>query len=204
MSIYHIYGRPFAGSLIAEFLLREAGQNYTLSFPEKEECLAADFLRDNPLGRIPVMVCPDGAVMFESLAIVQYLTGLYPGLAPEINTVMGRHYLCVITMLATNMYPAMHRQHHTYQYAKKPAFEDVKALARGVNDRLYDYLETVLNPYICQNMLTAADFYLYMLCRWEPDKTAMRANRPKLAALFDELRMRPSVVDSIENQTKSA
>ena len=37
MASYHIYGRPFAGSLIVEFLLREAGLDYTISFPDDAE-----------------------------------------------------------------------------------------------------------------------------------------------------------------------
>ena len=36
MAGYHIYGRPFAGSLIAEFLLTEVGEDYTISFPDKD------------------------------------------------------------------------------------------------------------------------------------------------------------------------
>jgi DNA invertase Pin-like site-specific DNA recombinase len=32
-----------------------------------------------------------------------------------------------------------------------------------------------------------------MLSRWDVDKTAMRAGRPKLNALLDEIRARPTV-----------
>ena len=36
MASYHVYGRAFAGSLIVEFMLREAGLDYTISFPNDE------------------------------------------------------------------------------------------------------------------------------------------------------------------------
>ena len=67
---------------------------------------------------------------------------------------------------------------------------------------LYDYIEAELAPYICGETLTAADFYLYMLSRWDFDKSGIRANRPKLDALLTELRARPSVSDSLGAQPR--
>jgi hypothetical protein len=37
MGHYHIIGRAGAGSLIAEFLFREAGIDYDISFPDPAE-----------------------------------------------------------------------------------------------------------------------------------------------------------------------
>jgi glutathione S-transferase len=59
-----------------------------------------------------------------------------------------------------------------------------------------------LAPYICGADLTAADFYLYMLSRWDLNKTAMRATRPKLNTLLDELRARPSVSETLAAQPR--
>ncbi len=79
-------------------------------------------------------------------------------------------YLSVLSMLGATMYPAYHRQHHTYQYGPESAYPEIKAMAREVNDHLYDYIENLLNPYICGETLTAADFYLYMISRWNLDR----------------------------------
>ena len=65
---------------------------------------------------------------------------------------------------------------------------------------LYNYIEVELAPYICGEILTAADFYLYMLSRWDFNKSAIRATRPKLDALLTELRARPSVSESLAAQ----
>ena len=69
MGRYHIVGRAGAGSLIAEFLFREVGVDYDISFPDPAEVKRADFHARNPLGRIPVLICPDGHQIFETLAI---------------------------------------------------------------------------------------------------------------------------------------
>jgi len=204
MSDYHIYGRPFAGSLIAEFLLHEAGLPYSITFPDAAERQTADFLAKNPTGKIPVLVCPDGSVIYESLAIILYLTRYCPHLVPKTDSTEEKRYLSVLSLLATTMYPAYHRQHHSYQYGPESGFAEIKTMAAEVNDRLYDYIEGILNPCLCGRDISAADLYLYMLSRWNLDKDAMRAGRPKLAALLDSLRTRPSVEAVLGSQPKKS
>ena len=193
MASYHVYGRAFAGSLIVEFMLREAGLDYTISFPDDAERASPEYRAKNPTGKIPVLTCPDGGQVFESLAIVQYLSKFCPHLMPASGSVAEKTYLSVLFMLGATMYPAYHRQHHTYQYGPEAAWPEIQGLARAVNDELYDYIEGVLNPYICGEMLTPADLYLYMISRWNLDKDAMRASRPKLASALDRLHTHPSI-----------
>ena len=188
MTDYHIYGRPFAGSLIAEFLFTAANCTYTISFPDELERQSVEFLRKNPTGRIPVLVCPEGHSLFESLAIVHHITERFAGLAPRATGADRDRYLSLITLLATTVYPAYHRQHHTHYYGFADDFAGIKAKAREMNDNLFDYLEGQLSPYALGQHVCAVDFYLYMLTRWEPQKDQMRANRPKLAAFCDQMR----------------
>jgi glutathione S-transferase len=202
MTSYHIYGRPFAGSLIVEFMMREAGLAYTISFPDDAERATAEFRAKNPTSKIPVLVCPDGGQVYESLAIVQYLARYCPHLVPEVGSEAEKIYLSVLTMLGATMYPAYHRQHHTYQYGPENAYPEIQAMARSVNDSLYDYIESLLNPYICGAQLTAADLYLYMISRWNVDKTQLRASRPKLAHLIDTIRAHPTIEATLASQPR--
>ena len=55
MASYHVYGRAFAGSLIVEFMLREAGLDYTISFPDDAERASPEYRAKNPTGKS----CPD-------------------------------------------------------------------------------------------------------------------------------------------------
>ena len=200
MGCYHIVGRAGAGSLIVEFLFREVGVEYEISFPDPVNVKRPDFHGRNPLGRIPVLICPDGHQIFETLAIINHITTHFDGLAPRAGSVTGDRYCQFMALLATSIYPAYHRQHHSYYYAHESAFDDIRAKAVAEQAVLYDYIEAELAPYICGEMLTAADFYLYMLSRWDFDKSGIRANRPKLDALLTELRARPSVSDSLAAQ----
>ena len=202
MGRYHIVGRAGAGSLIVEFLFREVGVEYDISFPDPAEVKRPDFHARNPLGRIPVLICPDGHQIFETLAIINHITTHFDGLAPRVGSVDHDRYCQFMALLATSIYPAYHRQHHSHYYAHESAFDDIRAKAVAEQAVLYDYIEAELAPYICGETLTAADFYLYMLSRWDFDKSGIRANRPKLDALLTELRARPSVSDSLAAQPR--
>lgn len=200
MADYHIYGRPFAGSLIAEFLLTMAECPYTISFPDDAERRSPDFLAMNPLGRIPVLLCPNGQTLFESLAIVQHITENFDNIAPNPATAERERYLSLITMLATTMYPAYHRQHHPYYYGFEDDYAGIKSKARETNDTLFNYIEGQLSPNLLGNDVCAVDFYLYMLTRWEPDKDQIFAKRPKLATFFAQMRKHPVVESVLVNQ----
>ena len=202
MTEYHIYGRPFAGSLIAEFLLTAKNCAYTISFPDEAERQTPDFLAKNPTGRIPVLVCPDGHSLFESLAIVHHITERFDGLAPAPASAERDRYLSLITLLATTMYPAYHRQHHTRHYGFEDGFDGIKAKAREMNDTLFDYLEGQLSPNLLGDDICAADFYLYMLTRWEPNKDQMRTGRPNLAQFCDVMRKHPIVEAVLAKQPR--
>jgi glutathione S-transferase len=183
-------------------MMREAGLAYTISFPDDGERATEEFRAKNPAGKIPVLVCPDGGQVYESLAIVQYLARHCPHLVPETGSEAEKIYLSVLTMLGTTMYPAYHRQHHTYQYGPEQAYPEIQAMARSVNDSLYDYIETLLDPYICGAQLTAADLYLYMISRWNVDKTELRASRPKLAHFIDTIRAHPTIEATLASQPR--
>ena len=202
MGRYHIVGRAGAGSLIVEFLFREVGVEYDISFPDPTDVKRPDFHARNPLGRIPILICPDGHQIFETLAIINHITTYFDGLAPRVGSVAHDHYCQFMALLATSMYPAYHRQHHSHYYANESGFGDIRAKAVAEQAVLYDYIEAVLDPYICGEMLTAVDFYLYMLSRWDFNKTGIRSSRPKLDALLTEMRARPSVGDSLAAQPR--
>ena len=119
MSRYHIVGRAGAGSLIVEFLLREVGVAYDISFPDPAAVKQADFHAANPLGRIPVLICPDGHRVFETMAIIAHITSKFDRLAPPAGTALYDRFNQFMALLATSVYPAYHRQHHCYYYGDK-------------------------------------------------------------------------------------
>ena len=191
MTQYKLYGRSGAGSLIVEFLLTLAKIPYDVEYPDDEMRKSEAFLALNPLARIPVLITPEGNPIYETMAIVYHLVDRHDGLAPQAGTDARDRFNQFLALMATSIYPAYHRQHHYYQYGGPASQEDIRQTAKALNDRIFDYLETQLSPYICGETLSAADFYLYMLHRWEIDKTALREGRPNLTHFLELMRAHP-------------
>ena len=74
--------------------------------------------------------------------------------------------------------------------------------AREMNDTLFDYLEGQLSPNLLGGDICAADFYLYMLTRWEPNKDQMRTGRLKLAQFCEAMRQHPVVEAVLAKQPR--
>ena len=76
----------------------------------------------------------------------------------------------------------------------------MKEKAQQEQSIIYDYIEQNLNPYLCGEIITAADFYLYTLTRWDFDKTKLRIGRPNLSIFLENLRSRKSVDKVLSQQ----
>lgn len=202
MGQYHIIGKRGAGSLIAEFLLREVGAPYDVTFLALADIQSPEFRQINPLGKIPLLRCPDGHQIAETMAIVAHLIEAFPQLAPPLGTAARDKHWQHLAMLATGIYPAYHRQHHTHYYVSDAGFDDVRTRAKGEQAPLYDYIESQLNPFLCGDAPTAADFYLYMLTRWDLDRAGLRAGRPHLTRFLDLMRQHESVAAVIADQKR--
>ena len=202
MKKYHIYGRSGAGSLIVEFLFEETNTDYSISFPSKEEMITEKFLNINPLGKIPILITPSGSTIFESLAIINHITERNPILLPKPNSSFRDKYWQILAILASVMYPAYHRQHHSYQYIDENGFETIRKKSQMLQSNIYDYFEKILNPYFCDSEITAVDFYFYMMSRWDLNKNKMRNNRPKLTNFLEIMRNRSSVNKILKSQPK--
>jgi glutathione S-transferase len=197
---YKILGLAGAGSLIAEFLFREIGVNYEITFVDPKKSKYGDLSSAHPQGKIPTLVCPDQVLIFETLAIINHITDRHDKLVPDRRTPLFDRYWQFLSLLATSIYPAYHRQHHSRYYVKEESQSDLRARAQKEQSEIYDYIEKELDPYICGDLLTAADFYLYMLLRWDLYKNALYQDRPKLKSFANMMRNRPSVVTVLDNQ----
>ena len=200
MSKYKILGQPRAGSLIPEFLLTELGIDYTLSFPKKSDLINPSHEGFNPLGKIPVLICPDGEKIFETVAIVTHITTKFSGLIPLKHEPEYIIYWQLLALLSTTVYPAYHRQHHPDKYVDEVGVASLQIKAQQEQAVVFDYIEGLLSPYLCGKKITAVDFYFYTLMRWDFNKTRLREGRPNLARFLNELRSRGSVDKVLLNQ----
>jgi GST-like protein len=190
---FKVMGRSIAGSFFVECLLREAGAPYEYVHISRTHSKSPEFLALNPLARIPVLELPDGSRIIESVAIFIHLVERFPQLAPPAGSPERDRMWQQLAVMSTSLYPALHRFHHTYYYAAENNFDDVREMAIVDGDRWWDYVDGQLDPFLSGAAPMAADFYLFMMTRWAPDRDRMLDGRSSLAAFIDRMRLHPTV-----------
>ena len=159
--------------------------------PTRVETVVADVAADNPLGRVPALVLPDGTTLFDSLVIAEFLneTGggsLFPRPGPARWRTLTLHALAqgiidaAIAIVAERRRPEAERS---------PAFVAARQAEIG---RALDALERQIPaPTADIGTITGAVGLGYVDFRL-PDY-AWRSSRPRLAAWFAAFAQRPSM-----------
>ena len=188
MKKYVVMGRPRAGSLIAEFLLTAANVEYEFKNISIEEAEQDEFKSISPFSKIPVLVCPDGQTIFETVAIVTHLVEKFPQLAPDASSSERNLLWQYLAMIATSIYAGYHRQFYSHRYAPKDVAKDVGKLAAQDRETAYHYINNKLNPYLLGKNKSAVDYYLYMVTRWDPSIDKLLKDKSSLDKFIAQMK----------------
>ena len=198
--MFTLHWSPDTGAFVVQAVLEELGLPYRM-----EPTLTGEgahrrpaFLALNPMGRVPVLVLPDGTVMAESAAMVLHLCDLRPeaGLLPPPGT--GGRALAYrwLLLMATGLYEADLRYYYPDRYTTAAdGAPGVREAGLAAMDRHLDVLEGALDPgpWLLGPAFSACDLYLFMLALWHPARRAALEARSRLAALAHEDRRWPAV-----------
>src|SRR5947207_1499926 len=98
-----LYFSPLACSLAARISLYEAGAEASFEEVDSKSKLTAgglDFRKIHPLGLVPVLQLPDGELLSENAAVLQYIARMHPEaqLAPTdaLGSARLQQWLCFI------------------------------------------------------------------------------------------------------------
>jgi GST-like protein len=181
------------GSVILEAALTLAGigyerdeVDYASPGPGRDRLLAA-----NPLGQVPTVIMPDGAVMTETAALILHIDELVPaaGLFPAAGDPLRRTALRWLTFLVAAVYP-------TFTYGDDPAKWVGEAAASALRDathahrkKLWQQVETAASssgPWFLGPRWSALDLYICAMTQWRPNRPWFAAHAPKLHAIAVE------------------
>ncbi|OCP02700.1 MULTISPECIES: glutathione S-transferase family protein [unclassified Ensifer] len=140
----------------------------------------------HPEGKVPLLV-HDGVVLWESIAIIQYLTDLFPekNMAPLAGDPQRGRYLSWLAWYAGVVEPVLIAQaadlSHPYLDA---TFRGPAEMAERLDNALKD------SPYLMGEHYTAADLLLHSPFAWYPAATP---DSPRVKAWVERCGQRPSL-----------
>ena len=194
-----LYGSPGSGSAAVEMALRAAGVEYRVVRASTWEPGPAleELRRVNPLGQIPTLVEPDGAVLTESAAILIHLALAYPDavLLPADPSARARA-LRGLVYIASNCYSAISVCDYPERWTTATddeARERVRKAARANLHRAWEIFadEYVEDPALGGEPPGALAFLAVVVSQWSGAREHLAKTRPAFRALIDRLELHP-------------
>ncbi|HEV7369357.1 glutathione transferase GstA [Arenibaculum sp.] len=190
-----LYYTPGACSLSPHIILREIGAQFELERVDaatKTTEHGEDFRQVNPKGYVPALRLPDGEVLTEGAAVVQYIADAHGArdLAPPVGTVARARLQEHLNFVASELHKAFSPLFHP------AASAEAKAAAPENVGRRFDHVERVLGdgrPYLLGETFTVADAYLFVVSSWAVPTGIGLDRWPLLAAFVERVRGRPTV-----------
>lgn len=194
-----LYYSPGACSLSPHIVLREAGLPVELvkvDLAAKTLPDGSDYLRINPNGYVPALELPNGEVLTEGPAIVQYIADQNSDsrLAPKSGTVERYRLQEWLNFISTEIHKGF-----------SPLFrKDITAEWRAaVVDTLTKRIEVVANhlqgkQFLLGDGFTVADAYLFVVINWSRGVKLDLTKWPALLDFQKRVAARPKVQEALK------
>ena len=171
--------------LIDELGIQDEIDVRTVAIPRQDGTGGADPANPHPEGKVPLLV-HDGAVIWESNAIILYLTDLFPaaGFAPVVGDRLRGPYLSWLAYYGNVVEPVMVIDAADITH---PFFDVTFRGIPELTERLRSVLET--SPYLLGETFSAADLLLVSPFTWFPDKAP---DDPAIRQWIDRCEAQPS------------
>jgi glutathione S-transferase len=203
MDMYTLHGVADWGSQVIHLALAELGQPYKFKAMDWDagDFSAPAFLALNPFGRVPVLETPDGPV-FETLAILLYLSERHNTLAPAPGTPGRPEFLTALVLITNSVHPGAMALIHPERPGGEAAQEAVSTATHARLRQEMGYLNDLAaagKGGLSADEVTISGLYLAMLMRWMaafavyPQHAIKPADYPALVALLRGLEARPAV-----------
>ncbi len=144
--------------------------------------------KGNPLGQVPTLILPDGAVMTESLAMVLHIDEQTPdaGLAPPAGDRLRPMFLRWIVFMVAAIYPTFTFGDEPARWVPDKGSQDMLRLRTDESrEAMWRQVEesVVGTPWFLGPRFSALDVYIGVMTRWRPRRTWFAANCPRILAV---------------------
>lgn len=202
MKLYSFTG---ACALAPHIALEWAGADYELELIKRSDTRSPDFLKLNPVGKVPVLVTDDDRVLTEVPAVLLWIAEHWPqaGLGGE-DSEDGRYAMRKwLAEFNGDIHPAFTPYFLTFRYADdKEAQKEVKAKAAEEVGFQLAIVEEHLNgrDWVLGDRRSVLDAYLFVFCLWAGFLPKPLKEYPNLAAFAGRMKADPGVQAAMSAQ----
>lgn len=202
---YTLYFSPGACSFSPHLALREAGLPFTLERVDlrtKRTASGDDFAMMNPKGYVPALRLPNGEILTEGPAIVQWVAEQAPekNLAFKAGTLERARVQEWLTFIGTELHKSFS------PLFDRTAAEEVKTAAKNKLAKRFAFASEHLagKTFLVGEQFTVADGYLFTVLQWTGMVGIDLSAWPELASFRERLLERPSVKEALAAERPSA
>jgi GST-like protein len=161
----------------------------------------AELQRANPLGQIPALLAPGGAVLTESAAILIHLGLVCPesGLLPADDDARAQAIRALV-FIAANCYAAIGVIDYPERWSSAADAATLDAVRAGARSRLHlywdlfaDQFAAVPTAYLGGAEPNAVDLLAAVVSRWSGARGHLRQSRPAFCALLERVQTHPAL-----------
>lgn len=170
--MYQLYYYPNNASLAPHFLLNHMELEYELVLVDKKlnSQKSEDYLKLNPVGRIPTLV-ENGQAIFESAAICIHLCEQNPQhqLIPVLGTIERPLFFQWLTYLSNTLQAELMVRYYPHRHTNDES--TIPNVLAAQDERIADALEVIDQQlsgkkYLLGETISACDYYFFMLAEW--------------------------------------
>ena len=195
-----LYYAPTACSIAPHIALEEIGADFEPRRIDlaKGEQSSPDYLKVNPMGRVPAMVI-GGEVVTEVPALLTYVAGLKPeaGLIPPPGTLAQARCFEWLGFLSSSLHVAYAQFRRPVRFVEEGSacWDEVSATGKEITIRYYREVERRLGDgWAAGDSYSIADIYLFPFHGWAwRFDFDIAGECPKWTALVARVRQRPAV-----------
>lgn len=195
-----LFFSPMACSLASRTVLYEVGADASFTQVDskaKRTLDGRDYWQINPMGQVPALRTPEGWVLTENAAVLQYLAETFPaaGLLPDDAAARARVRQW-LGFVGTELHKAVF-----VPLLDPKAGADVKAYAMGNAALRLDTLEAHLQRHeYLEGDYGIADIYLAVVLNWAPYAGVDLADRPAVKAYHRRISQREAVARALREE----
>lgn len=199
MKLYYTKG---ACSLVVRIIINEIGvkSDYeAVDLKNKKTEHSVDFFSINPKGSVPTLETDDRQILTENAIILQYLADHYKAtkLLPPVNDFQRYRVLEALNYIATEL-------HKSFGFLFNPQIpQEVKsAVLIPLIKKKFEHLNKALlkGAYLLGDTMTLPDAYFFVMLLWAKNFSISFAEFSEVTRFFDDLRQRPSVAKSLQEE----